>query len=157
MSKKSADSSGPTFWLDLFTGTTWKEFLDAGACVSGFRKTRASLAKQIVPGDILLCYVTGIQRWVGALEVLGPSTDRSDIWSIDDFPVRFSVKPLITMDPTTGIPMSHLASKVYFYESAEDKGKFKGFVRSSPNRFHDNRDGERILTMRDQCWIEHCQ
>lgn len=25
-----------TYWLDLFTGTTWKEFLDAGGEVSVF-------------------------------------------------------------------------------------------------------------------------
>jgi prepilin-type N-terminal cleavage/methylation domain-containing protein len=25
------------YWLDLFTGTTWKEFHDAGAVVLGFR------------------------------------------------------------------------------------------------------------------------
>jgi hypothetical protein len=30
----------PTYWLDLFTGTTWQEFLDAGAKVSGFRDRR---------------------------------------------------------------------------------------------------------------------
>jgi hypothetical protein len=28
------------YWLDLFTGTTWKEFLAAGGEVSGFRERR---------------------------------------------------------------------------------------------------------------------
>ena len=28
------------YWLDLFTGTTWREFLDAGGEVSSFRKSR---------------------------------------------------------------------------------------------------------------------
>ena len=27
-----------TYWLDLFTGTSWQEFLSAGANVSGFRE-----------------------------------------------------------------------------------------------------------------------
>ena len=27
-----------TYWLDLFTGTTWQEFLEAGGEVSGFRE-----------------------------------------------------------------------------------------------------------------------
>jgi len=25
------------YWLDLFTGTTWEEFLEHGAKISGFR------------------------------------------------------------------------------------------------------------------------
>jgi hypothetical protein len=28
------------YWLDLFTGTTWKEFSDASGEVSGFRESR---------------------------------------------------------------------------------------------------------------------
>lgn len=28
------------YWLDLFTGTTWREFQEAGADVSGFRERR---------------------------------------------------------------------------------------------------------------------
>ena len=30
--------ASPTYWLDLFTGKTWQEFLDAGGEVTGFRK-----------------------------------------------------------------------------------------------------------------------
>jgi hypothetical protein len=31
-----------TYWLDLFTGTTWEEFLAAGGEVSGFRSEIAA-------------------------------------------------------------------------------------------------------------------
>lgn len=66
-----------TYWLNLFTGTTWKEFVDAGASVSGFSPKKQTVINRIKPGDILLCYLTGVMRWVGALEVLGPSDDKS--------------------------------------------------------------------------------
>jgi hypothetical protein len=80
-----------TYWLDLFTGQTWKEFREAGANLSGFRhRVRATVAK-IQPGDILLCYLTGVMRWVGALEVIGPSTESRPIWSFGDFPARLGV------------------------------------------------------------------
>jgi hypothetical protein len=46
------------YWLDLFTGTTWQEFLDAGATVSGFRESRWSTVQKIRKGDYLLCYLT---------------------------------------------------------------------------------------------------
>jgi hypothetical protein len=38
-----------THWLDLFTGTTWQEFLDAGAKISGFRKRRWATVQQMKP------------------------------------------------------------------------------------------------------------
>ena len=43
------------FWLDLFTGTTWREFRQSGATVSGFSGQKQQAAKAIQPGDILLC------------------------------------------------------------------------------------------------------
>jgi len=57
------------YWLDLFTGTTWQEFQNAGSRVSGFRQRMRNIASKIQPGDILLAYLTGVMRWVGALEV----------------------------------------------------------------------------------------
>jgi len=58
------------YWLDLFTGTTWQEFLDAGSEVSGFRERRRKTVQQIKRGDYLLCYLTGVSRWIGVLEVV---------------------------------------------------------------------------------------
>jgi hypothetical protein len=43
------------YWLDLFTGTTWREFREAGASVSGFRARRKQMAQRIKKGDIFLC------------------------------------------------------------------------------------------------------
>jgi hypothetical protein len=103
--------------------------------------------QNIPPGDILLCYLTGVMRWVGALEVVGPSDNKSSIWKDAEFPSRLSVKPLVMLTPATGIPMQELLGKVYFYESRADSGKFKGFVRGSPNRFKVRADGDFILRL----------
>jgi hypothetical protein len=59
-----------TYWLDLFTGTTWQEFRDAGARISGFRETQRQPAAQVKAHDIFLCYLTGVKHWVGALEIV---------------------------------------------------------------------------------------
>ena len=81
-----------TYWLDLFTGTTWKEFLDAGARVSGFRQTRWSTVRRIKPSDYLLCYLTGVSRFIGILEVISePYKDESPIWKDELFPCRMEV------------------------------------------------------------------
>lgn len=135
-----------TYWLDLFTGTTWKEFRDAGATVSGFRTRRRKSVQSIQKGDILLCYLTGVMRWVGALEVIGPSSDTRTIWNIDEFPERLEVKPIILLNPELGIPMETLEGKVDFYRGEPDKGYFKGFLRGSPVRFKLPSDGEYILS-----------
>ncbi|MCE5325909.1 MAG: hypothetical protein LLG01_05795 [Planctomycetaceae bacterium] len=121
------------YWLDLFTGTTWEEFKKAGSKTSGFRHRMRNAVARMQPGDILLCYLTGVMRWVGALEVTGPSTDSSPIWSVADFPQRVAVKPVIQLQPETGIPMEQLEGRVSFYTGPKDRGKFKGFIRRSPN------------------------
>lgn len=135
------------YWLDLFTGTTWGEFKEAGANVSGFRAKQLKSAKKMKSGDIFLCYLTGVMRWVGALEIQGPSTDKRRIWKEQDFPVRFKVRPLVMLEPEHGVPMDQLESRVNFYRGPEDRGKFRGFVRASLRQFEEPKDGELILTL----------
>lgn len=134
------------YWLDLFTGTTWREFRDAGGNISGFRGRQAAIAKRVQPGDIFLCYLTGVMRWVGALEIQGRTSDMRRIWKEEDFPVRFAVKPLMTLNPEHGVPMEELEGKVKFYASSKDRGKFKGIVRGSLKAIH-QKDGELILSL----------
>ena len=77
-----------SYWLDLFTYQTWTEFFEAGGQVSGFRQKRWNTVKQMKPGDILLCYLTGISRWIGLLEITGPPfQDTKPIWSFKTFPL----------------------------------------------------------------------
>lgn len=135
------------YWIDLFTGTTWKEFREAGAKVSGFRERQRTRAQQVRPGDILLCYLTGVMHWVGALEVIGPSRDSSPIWKDIDFPVRLDVRTIVALDPEHGVPMDELEGRVDFFAGPSDRGKFKGFVRGSPNRFKRPEDGAFILQL----------
>jgi hypothetical protein len=102
---------------------------------------------KVQPGDIMLCYLTGVMRWVGALEVLGPSQDKSAIWTDGDFPVRFKVKRLVALEPEHGLPMADMEGKVAFFQGPKDRGKFKCFVRMSPNRFTSQADGDLILDL----------
>ena len=134
------------YWLDLFTGTTWREFREAGASVTGFRASQSNAAKRVKPGDVFLCYLTGVMRWVGTLEVISASKDNRNIWSDESFPVRFQVKPLILLDAEYGVPMDALEGRVKFFRGAKDRGKFQGFVRSSLNPFTAE-DGEQVSAL----------
>ena len=60
-----------TYWLNLFTGKTWREFQAASAKVTGFREQVWTRSKGIKPGDVFLCYLVGVKRWVGLLEITG--------------------------------------------------------------------------------------
>jgi hypothetical protein len=134
------------YWLDLFTGTTWKEFQKAGSKISGFRMNQKVRCNHVKPGDRFLCYLTGVMRWVGALEVVkGPFEDNSPIWADAAFPVRFEVRSLVELEPEHGVPMEQLQGRVDFFSKATDKGKFKGFLRGSPNRFKRGEDAELIV------------
>lgn len=132
------------YWLDLFTGTTWDEFRKAGATTSGFSQRRRNIATKINPGDLFICYLTGVMRWVGVLEVISPTNNTSEIWKDADFPIRFAVRPIVLLDAEQGIPMDELKGRSDFYEGTQDKGKFKGFLRGSPTIFKRQEDGRLI-------------
>ncbi len=130
------------YWLDLFTGTTWQEFQAAGSNVSGFREHNWKRASTIKPGDIFLCYLVGVKRWVGLLEVTGERyKDVSPIFNEETFPVRFPVKPLVLLTPEQGVPMESFQGKLSFYPISTTSGQWTGHVRSSPTKY-DPSDGQ---------------
>jgi hypothetical protein len=132
------------YWLDLFTGTTWQEFQAAGSNVTGFRENNWKRAANIKPGDIFLCYLTGVKRWVGLLEVAGERfKDESPIFADEVFPVRFQVKPLVLLTPQQGVPMEAFEGRLTFYPAGASSNQWTGLVRSSPTRY-DPADGELI-------------
>jgi hypothetical protein len=98
--------SETAYWLDLFSHKTWTEFLKAGGAVTGFRESRWRTAQRISPGDYFLCYLTGVSRWVGLLEVTGKAFhDDSPIWADDPFPVRLPVKLVVSLEPDAAVPI----------------------------------------------------
>ena len=129
----------PTYWLDLFTGTTWEEFLAAGGSLSGFRESRRTTVQRIRPGDFLLCYVTGISRWIGLLEVVGePYLDDEPIWAAEVFPMRVPVRVLISLSPEDAIPVRTLAERLsYFQDASSSSMSWTGHFRGSPTKEKD--------------------
>jgi hypothetical protein len=93
------------YWLDVFTGITWLEFMQAGGNVSGFKQGRWKTVRQIKPGDYLLCYLMRVMRFIGILEVISdPYQDDSRIWADDLYPCRLKVNVLADLTPETAIP-----------------------------------------------------
>lgn len=137
--------TSPTYWLDLFTGTTWQEFLDGGAEISGFRQSRWKTVQKIRPGDYLLCYLTGISRFVSVLQVTSePYLDNSKIWNTADFPCRVRVNVIVTLTPETAVPIHELRDELSIFQDLKSPHAWTGRLRGSPSKWR-TADGEVIL------------
>jgi len=94
------------YWLNLFSGATWKEFMKTGGKVTGFRSSRWKMVRKIKKGDYFLCYITGTSRFISILEVVSEAfKDNSPIWTDEDFPCRLKVKPVVELTFETAVPV----------------------------------------------------
>ena len=134
-----------SYWLDLFTAMTWQEFLDAGATVSGFRESRWNTLQKIKLGDYFLCYLTGVSRWIGLLEVTSePFRDTSEIWKDESFPCRVKVKVIAKLTPETGIPVKEMKDQLSVFQTTGAALAWTGHFRGSPTRWK-VADGEAVV------------
>ena len=117
-----------SYWLDLFTGVTWDEFIKAGSSVSGFRESRWKIVQKIDIGDYLLCYLTGVSRFIGILEVTGAPFKKydRDIWHDDDFPCRLNVKSIVELTPETAIPVFTLRNELSCFQNLKSPHAWTG-------------------------------
>ncbi|HEX8243847.1 MAG TPA: hypothetical protein VF541_10135 [Longimicrobium sp.] len=135
-----------TYWLDLFTGSTWQAFLDAGANVSGFSESRAAYVDKMRSGDYLLCYLTGVSRFVGVLEVTSSAfKDTTPIWGEGAFPRRVRVRPVVVLTPETGIPILEMRNTLSIFRDLETSpNAWTGHLRGSPTKWSMS-DGEAVV------------
>ena len=100
------------YFLDLFSPETHGTFSQSDRSVSGFRLRHAKAASRVSKGDVLVCYLTRVSRWVGLLRIESePFEDATPRFiPVDDpFVVRFKVKPLVWLPPDRSEPRSPLS------------------------------------------------
>ena len=137
------------YWLNQFTVKTWQEFCRAGKTVTGFpKKARTINASQHVKeGDIFLCYLVGIGRWVGALSVVGRvySDSNNVIWEGEEkYSLRFSVEPIVILEPEYAVPMDEFKGRLTFYQDKDMVKQWPCYVRNSLYKY-ENADAEIIF------------
>lgn len=119
--------------------------MDAGAKVSGFRESRWTTVQKIKPGDYLLCYLTGVMRFIGALEVIStPFKDSAPIWKDEEFPCRVKVKILTALTPETAVPIHELRDRLSIFRDLKNPIAWTGHLRGSPAKWK-VADGEAIV------------
>jgi hypothetical protein len=134
-----------SYWLDLFTGTTWDEFLKAGGNISGFRESKWTTVQKIKPGDYLLCYMIGISRFIGILEVKSEAFKSEErIWKDQVFPCRLKVKPFVTLTPETAVPVHNFRETLTCFTKPADPRAWGAYFRGSPARWS-TADGEAVV------------
>jgi hypothetical protein len=135
---ESSISGQHSDWIQLFNRVSWKEFVDAGANVTGFRdsrRTRATAA-QIRVGDHLLAYLTGLSRFVGILEVKSSAFhDGKPIWTEDSFALRLRVHPVFMLTPDTAVPVSDISHRLSMFRNLSRNQGWTGRFRNSPLRW----------------------
>ena len=134
-----------TYWIDLFTVETWKEFQDHGSDVSGFSEKRWATVQRMKPGDYLLCCLTRVSRWVGLLEVAGePFCDEEPIWSSAVYPSRVPVRAVLQLAPEHGVPVLNMREELTIFRGLDNPNRWQGPFRGSPNQWK-TADGEAIV------------
>ena len=134
------------YWVDLYDIETWRESREHGLSLTGFAENMRATAEHIRPGDILLCYVVRVQRWVGALEVIERSTDMTTVWTKATYPVRFTVQPIVALNIEQGVPQSQLDDRKNPLCAHGARHQLRGMVRASPTRFTHVDDAQAVLT-----------
>jgi len=133
------------YWLDLFSPQTWEEFLATDQSVSGFRESKWKTVQRIQPGDYLICYLTGVSRFVGMLEVTSEAfVDSTRIWKNETFPARVKVKPVVILSLETAVPIRQLQDRISIFGSEPTSNSWSGHVRGSPTLWKVS-DGEAVF------------
>lgn len=136
-----------SYYLNLFSPETYEAFSKSKRDLSGFRGRQKNAASRIKPGDIFVCYMTKLSRWVGLLEVTSqPFQDETPLFYSQDDPfiIRFRVRPIIWLGKKLAIPIKddEVWNNLSFTKNQDKKSStWTGKLRSSLNKL-ENRDGK---------------
>jgi hypothetical protein len=144
-----------TFYTYLFSPETYQGRLQQKKPLAGVRKSQHSMAKKVVPGDIFICYLTKVSRFVGAYEVKSKCFIDEEPYfqeENDPFVVRFEIGELAwpELNKTFPIHDDELWNNLSLTKShPKNSSTWTGMVRNSVRTIPDN-DGQLILDLLKQ-------
>jgi hypothetical protein len=95
-------------FVTLFSPETHALFSASDRSRAGYRERQRKAAERVNVGDLLVCYLTRLSRWIGLLEVTSPFFEETTpVFAEKDDPffIRLKVKPLVWLPPEHGIPI----------------------------------------------------
>jgi hypothetical protein len=105
-------------WVLTGSLANFRATREHGFRVIGAKEGRRRMAEQIVPGDRIVFYVTGVQAFGGIVRVTGEMyEDRSRIWpgkpsKPDPYPWRFETEPEAVLEEDEFVPAVDLAAEL---------------------------------------------
>ena len=137
------------YYLNLFSPETWTSFTERGADVTGFVTGMRGQAEQTIKqGDIMLCYMTKLSRWCGAIRIVSNAyTDPTPLFGVyETYPVRFQVESIVLLEPDFTIPLRDEAlGNLSLMRPREGRQPaMDGFIRRSLREFPEG-DGATLL------------
>jgi hypothetical protein len=129
----------PSYYVAVFTRKSWLLFLAAGGTTAGFPSTAWPRVAKLRPGDYLLCYLVGVQEWIGLLRVAGEPYSGSEppIWGDGAFPARVPVEVVEELPEDASVSAKDLVRQIPRLKNAADKnpGAWAAFMRGAPRRW----------------------
>jgi predicted RNA-binding protein len=106
-------------YLVVTSPENWQKTSDLGWSVLGLKSTRHNVAQSLHSGDRIVCYATGLKRFIGVIEVTGSCyEDHSPIWggkkAGEDYPFRYPIKPIVVVGNDRGLDATALAPELEF-------------------------------------------
>lgn len=134
------------YWFVLFNLKSWNEFIENKKNVFGFPNYKYKSVMKIKNGDLLLCYLSGISRFVGLYKVTREMfKDKEIIWTENVYPNRLEADPLIQLTPETAVQLFDLKEDLNFIKKSKTPTGWTYKVRTSPAKW-DKVDGD-VVTM----------
>lgn len=96
------------YLTNLFTPETYEAWSKQRPGISGFPESQEKTAERVDAGDLFICYLTKLSRWVGVLRVSeGPFLDRTPVFTVENDPyvIRFKVEPIVWLPKELGVPI----------------------------------------------------
>lgn len=106
-------------YLVVTSPENWNTTAERGWTVLGLKSTRRNVAQSLKPGDRVACYETGVKRFIAVLQIDGDCMeDHTPIWTAkkdkEDYPYRYPVQPLVTVEPEQAIDAVALSEELEF-------------------------------------------
>ena len=111
-------TGGRRFWLNLYAPETWEDFLACGARETGVKHNAARRAARVVPGDILLGYITKRKLWGAVLEVTAPAYEAApDQYPHDpEYRILLPIRILSIRGLDQAVPMDEHLHRFSFHD-----------------------------------------
>ena len=109
----------PNYWIVVGSEENMRIAEARGFDVFGFKSTRRREASQMLPGDKLIFYLTGIMKFGGVATVTSESfEDHAPVFKSkkagEDYPFLVQVQPDIVLEPSQYLDVKEIAPRMQY-------------------------------------------